>query len=253
MMRKRLLCVPLGTRSAAWHGRTALHARWRPGPGHTKASVLKTVCGARPQELLGTNIAANLQLVVQVAKEYTEQLGAGKIIEMLEAHKSYHGLYYYLGGYIAFSEDPEARPRRPGQGCVGHVGVEDWRLVRAALLRGLERCQMAELRMERVLGVQTLPSNPTPDAQVHFKYIEAAARTGQLKEVERVTRESSHYPPERTKQFLMEAKLPDARRAPPRGPAPAPRAGRPLGGCATGAPTQRAAPGRRCRAPAVWR
>ena len=48
-------------------------------------------------------------------------------------------------------------------------------------------------------------------AQVHFKYIEAAARTGQLKEVERVTRESSHYPPERTKQFLMEAKLPDAR------------------------------------------
>ena len=36
-------------------------------------------------------------------------------------------------------------------------------------------------------------------------------KTGQLKEVERVTRESSHYPPERTKQFLMEAKLPDAR------------------------------------------
>ena len=47
--------------------------------------------------------------------------------------------------------------------------------------------------------------------QVHFKYIEAAAKTGQLKEVERVTRESMHYPPERTKQFLMEAKLPDAR------------------------------------------
>lgn len=65
-------------------------------------------CG-RAQELLGTNIAANLQLVVQVAKEYTEQLGAGKIIEMLEAHKSYHGLYYYLGSHIAFSEDPEAR------------------------------------------------------------------------------------------------------------------------------------------------
>ena len=64
---------------------------------------------AGAQELLGTNIAANLQLVVQVAKEYTEQLGAGKIIEMLEAHKSYHGLYYYLGSHIAFSEDPEAR------------------------------------------------------------------------------------------------------------------------------------------------
>ena len=49
---------------------------------------------------------------------------------------------------------------------------------------------------------------------MHYKYIEAAAKTGQLKEVERVTRESTHYPPERTKQFLMESKLPDARCAP---------------------------------------
>ncbi len=46
---------------------------------------------------------------------------------------------------------------------------------------------------------------------VRCRYIEAAARTGQLKEVERVTRESAFYPPERTKAFLMEAKLPDAR------------------------------------------
>ncbi len=62
------------------------------------------------QVLLETNTAGNLQLVVQVAKEYTEQLGAGKIMELLESHKSYHGLYYYLGGHIAFSEDPEVRP-----------------------------------------------------------------------------------------------------------------------------------------------
>ena len=48
-------------------------------------------------------------------------------------------------------------------------------------------------------------------AQVHLKYIEAAAKTGQLKEVERVTRESNFYPPDQTRQFLMEAKLPDAR------------------------------------------
>ncbi len=88
--------------------------------------MLRASRGARPQELLGTNIAANLQLVVQVAKEYTEQLGAGKIIEMLEAHKSYHGLYYYLGGYIAFSEDPEARPHSPaayGPGPCWRAGV----------------------------------------------------------------------------------------------------------------------------------
>jgi clathrin heavy chain len=91
--------------------------------------------------------------VVNVAKEYTEQLTAERIIELLEAHKSYAGLYFYLGSYIAFSDNPE----------------------------------------------------------VHYKYIEAAARTGQVKEVERVTRESSHYPPERVKTFLMEANLPDAR------------------------------------------
>ena len=45
-----------------------------------------------------------------MAKEYTDQLGANKIVELLESHKSYHGLYYYLGGYIAFSEDPDVRP-----------------------------------------------------------------------------------------------------------------------------------------------
>ena len=56
-----------------------------------------------------SNPAQNLQLVVQVAKEYTDQLGAGKIIELFESQKNFHGLYYYLGGYIAFSEDPEVR------------------------------------------------------------------------------------------------------------------------------------------------
>ncbi|KAK3233841.1 hypothetical protein CYMTET_55889 [Cymbomonas tetramitiformis] len=105
------------------------------------------------KELLSVNMRQNLQLVVQIAKEYTEQLTAESIIKLLEEFKSYEGLYYYLGSYLAFSEDPE----------------------------------------------------------VHFKYIEAAAKTGQVKEVERVTRESNVYDPERTKMFLMEAKLPDAR------------------------------------------
>ncbi|KAF1892552.1 hypothetical protein Lal_00011019 [Lupinus albus] len=54
-----------------------------------------------------------------------------------------------------------------------------------------------------------LSSSEDPD--IHFKYIESAAKTGQIKEVERVTRESSFYDPEKTKNFLMEAKLPDAR------------------------------------------
>lgn len=97
---------------------------------------------------------------MQVSKEYTEQIGASKIIALLEGHKSWHGLYYYLGSYLAFSEDPD----------------------------------------------------------VHMKYIEAAAKTGQLKEVERITRESNFYPPEQAKQFLMESKLPDARCARPASP-----------------------------------
>ena len=40
-----------------------------------------------------------LQLVVNIAKEYTDQLGSGKIIELLEAHQSWTGLYFYLGGW----------------------------------------------------------------------------------------------------------------------------------------------------------
>lgn len=46
---------------------------------------------------------------------------------------------------------------------------------------------------------------------VHIKYIEAAARMQQFKEVERVCRDSTVYEPEAVKKFLMEAKLPDPR------------------------------------------
>lgn len=58
---------------------------------------------------------------------------------------------------------------------------------------------------------KTRPKTRREDPEEHYKYIEAAARTNQLKEVERATRESNFYPPERVKAFLMEAKLPDAR------------------------------------------
>eukprot|EP00958_Prasinococcus_capsulatus_P003761 scaffold346_cov387-Prasinococcus_capsulatus_cf.AAC.4 len=104
------------------------------------------------KELL-LNVRQNLQLVVQIAKEYTEQLSAEAIIKLLEDAKTPEGLFFYLGSYLTYTEDPD----------------------------------------------------------IHFKYIEAAAKTGQIKEVERVTRESNFYNPEQTKQFLMEAKLPDAR------------------------------------------
>lgn len=53
--------------------------------------------------------------------------------------------------------------------------------------------------------------NNSQDAVVHFKYIEAAAKMQQFKEVERVCRDSTVYVPEDVKKFLMDAKLPDPR------------------------------------------
>ncbi|KAK8629636.1 hypothetical protein V6N13_078469 [Hibiscus sabdariffa] len=105
------------------------------------------------KDLLLVNLRGNLQIIVQVAKEYCEQLGVEACIKLFEQFKSYEGLYFFLGSYLSSSEDPD----------------------------------------------------------IHFKYIEAAAKTGQIKEVERVTRESNFYDAEKAKNFLMEAKLPDAR------------------------------------------
>lgn len=51
--------------------------------------------------------------------------------------------------------------------------------------------------------------NFSQDPSVHFKYIEAAVKTGQVKEVERICRESNFYDPERVKNFLKESNLPD--------------------------------------------
>lgn len=51
--------------------------------------------------------------------------------------------------------------------------------------------------------------NLSTDPEVHFKYIQAATRTGQIREVERICRESNYYNPEKVKNFLKEAKLQD--------------------------------------------
>ncbi|KAF5329324.1 hypothetical protein D9619_008912 [Psilocybe cf. subviscida] len=51
--------------------------------------------------------------------------------------------------------------------------------------------------------------NLSEDPEVHFKYIQAATRTGQIREVERICRESNFYNAEKVKNFLKEAKLAD--------------------------------------------
>ncbi|NP_001136443.1 clathrin heavy chain [Bombyx mori] len=101
--------------------------------------------------MLQANIRQNLQICVQIATKYHEQLTTKALIELFESFKTYEGLFYFLGSIVNFSQDPE----------------------------------------------------------VHFKYIQAACKTGQIKEVERICRESSCYNPERVKNFLKEAKLPD--------------------------------------------
>jgi len=95
----------------------------------------------------------NLQVVVQVAIKYHEQIGAAKIVKMFEGFGSNEGVFYFLGAILSSSTDPE----------------------------------------------------------VHFKYIQAASRCGNMQEVERVCRESSSYDPVTVKDYLREAKLPDPR------------------------------------------
>lgn len=102
-------------------------------------------------ELMKNNPTQNLNVVVQVAQRYSNELTPEKLIRVFEDFRSYQGLFFYLGHIVDMSQDPD----------------------------------------------------------VHFKYIEAAVRTGKYSEVERITRESDYYDPEKTKDFLKEVKLQD--------------------------------------------
>ncbi|KAI9323711.1 hypothetical protein BX666DRAFT_1889687 [Dichotomocladium elegans] len=51
--------------------------------------------------------------------------------------------------------------------------------------------------------------NVSQDPLVHFKYIQAACRTGNIREAERICRESNYYDAEKVKNFLKEARLTD--------------------------------------------
>lgn len=101
--------------------------------------------------MLTANIRQNLQICVQIATKYHEQLSTKSLIDLFESFKSYEGLFYFLGSIVNFSQDSE----------------------------------------------------------VHFKYIQAACKTTQIKEVERICRESNCYNAERVKNYLKEAKLTD--------------------------------------------
>lgn len=57
--------------------------------------------------MLQANIRQNLQICVQIATKYHEQLTTKALIELFESFKTYEGLFYFLGSIVNFSQDPE--------------------------------------------------------------------------------------------------------------------------------------------------
>lgn len=49
---------------------------------------------------------SNMQVCVEVAKKYHDELGSQNLVEVFESHKATEGLYYYLGSIVNHSEDP---------------------------------------------------------------------------------------------------------------------------------------------------
>jgi clathrin heavy chain len=60
-------------------------------------SLLKDMMGRGPQ---------NMQVCVEVAKKYHEELGSEELVQVFESNRATEGLYYYLGAIVNFSEDP---------------------------------------------------------------------------------------------------------------------------------------------------
>ncbi|KAF1845878.1 clathrin heavy chain [Cucurbitaria berberidis CBS 394.84] len=57
--------------------------------------------------MLTTNIRQNLQAVIRIAQKYSDLLGATKIIDLLERHRTAEGLYFFLGSIVNVSEDKD--------------------------------------------------------------------------------------------------------------------------------------------------
>nr|CAD7574000.1 unnamed protein product [Timema californicum] len=57
--------------------------------------------------MLTANIRQNLQICVQIATKYHEQLTTKALIDLFESFKSYEGLFYFLGSIVNFSQDQE--------------------------------------------------------------------------------------------------------------------------------------------------
>lgn len=58
-------------------------------------------------EMLRVNMRVTLQMVINIARKYSDSLGPNNIIQLLEKYRTPEGLFYYLGGIVNMSEDPE--------------------------------------------------------------------------------------------------------------------------------------------------
>jgi len=59
------------------------------------------------KQLLTNNPRGNLQIVVQAATKFSEQLTPVALIDLFESTKNVEGLYYYLGAIVNFSTEPD--------------------------------------------------------------------------------------------------------------------------------------------------
>ncbi|KAK6410773.1 Clathrin heavy chain, partial [Oleoguttula sp. CCFEE 5521] len=57
--------------------------------------------------MLKVNIRQNLQVVINIAKKYSDLFGPNRIIDLLEKYRTAEGLYFYLGGIVNISEDKD--------------------------------------------------------------------------------------------------------------------------------------------------
>lgn len=57
--------------------------------------------------MLTTNIRQNLQAVIRISQKYSDLLGATRIIDLLEKHRTAEGLYFFLGSIVNVSEDKD--------------------------------------------------------------------------------------------------------------------------------------------------
>ncbi|KAF4710782.1 hypothetical protein FOZ62_018232, partial [Perkinsus olseni] len=93
------------------------------GTENSKSVALELI-----EDMLRYNRQQNIQVVVQVAIKYHDQLEVDKLVGIFEKYQCWEGMFFFLGGILSTSQDPD----------------------------------------------------------VHFKYIEAAAKLGHMQEVERV-------------------------------------------------------------------